>query len=333
MDTLGIGARSGSSERIDAAIARALRNQSGTGSFGLWRPGRGDRWLDAYVTDFLSRARAEGHAVPKSAFRGALDNLSSALSYAGDFRSGGEAIAYALMVLAREGLASIGDLRYYADVKAQALATPMARAQLGAALAFYGERTRADRLFRMASMQVLDASESGRDVGLRPDYGSRLRDAAAVLALAAEARSEAADAQALTDALLELDRGRTSTQENVWLLLAANASLERARQGLRVDGLPPGGFEIDNPRLLRSGAIDGLDWLTTLTRVRTAEFRTDRFLAAVDHDGKGSFNLAYIVRAVSPGRFRHPAAVVEDMYRPEFRAWTDTARVEVVEAQ
>ena len=428
-DALGIGARSGSGERIDAAIARALRNQSGAGSFGLWRPGRGDRWLDAYVTDFLSRARAEGHAVPKSAFRGALDNLSSALSYAGDFKSGGEAIAYALMVLAREGLASIGDLRYYADVKAQALATPMARAQLGAALAFYGERTRADRLFRMASMQVLDASESDRDVGLRPDYGSRLRDAAAVLALAAEARSDAVDAQALTDAVLELERGRTSTQENVWLLLAANASLQRTRQGLRIDGLSPGGsmvrairpddvsrsaitvenrgpagelvlttwgvpappgpaggngyriertyysahgepvepervaqntrlvavltvesgedragrlivddplpggFEIDNPRLLRSGAIDGLDWLTTLTHVRTAEFRTDRFLAAVDHDGKGSFNLAYIVRAVSPGRFRHPAAVVEDMYRPELRAWTDTARVEVVEAR
>ena len=44
----------------------------------------------------------------------------------------------------------------------------------------------------------------------------------------------------------------------------------------------------------------------------------------------GSFRLAYIVRAVSPGRFHHPAATVEDMYRPEFRAWTDTGRVEVV---
>jgi uncharacterized protein YfaS (alpha-2-macroglobulin family) len=40
--------------------------------------------------------------------------------------------------------------------------------------------------------------------------------------------------------------------------------------------------------------------------------------------------LAYIVRAVSPGQFHHPAATVEDMYRPEFRAWTDSGRVEVV---
>jgi hypothetical protein len=35
--------------------------------------------------------------------------------------SGGEDLAYALMVLAREGAAAIGDLRYYADVKAMPL--------------------------------------------------------------------------------------------------------------------------------------------------------------------------------------------------------------------
>ena len=29
-------------------------------------------WLDAYVTDFLSRARAQGYAVPDLAFRNAL---------------------------------------------------------------------------------------------------------------------------------------------------------------------------------------------------------------------------------------------------------------------
>jgi uncharacterized protein YfaS (alpha-2-macroglobulin family) len=35
-----------------------------------------------------------------------------------------------------------------------------------------------------------------------------------------------------------------------------------------------------------------------------------------------SATLAYIVRAVNPGTFIHPAATVEDMYRPERYART-----------
>jgi uncharacterized protein YfaS (alpha-2-macroglobulin family) len=55
------------------------------------------------------------------------------------------------MVLAREGAARMGDLRYFSDVKAEAFATPLALAQLGAALASYGDQTRADRMFATSS--------------------------------------------------------------------------------------------------------------------------------------------------------------------------------------
>ncbi len=62
------------------------------------------------------------------------------------------------------------------------------------------------------------------------------------------------------------------------------------------------------------------------------EFRSDRFVAAWDLAAGGStqFQFAYVVRAVSPGTFMHPAAQVEDMYRPERRGRTDTGSVEVV---
>ena len=43
------------------------------------------------------------------------------------------------------------------------------------------------------------------------------------------------------------------------------------------------------------------------------------------------FRLAYIVRAISPGTFRQPAASVEDMYRPDYRARTAAGRVTVTE--
>ncbi len=34
-------------------------------------------------------------------------------------------------------------------------------------------------------------------------------------------------------------------------------------------------------------------------------------------DKQATYQIAYMVRAVSPGRYVHPPAVIEDMYRPE----------------
>ena len=47
----------------------------------------------------------------------------------------GATYAYALYVLARNGAAPVGDLRYYADTKIDAFATPIAKAQIAAAAA------------------------------------------------------------------------------------------------------------------------------------------------------------------------------------------------------
>ena len=107
-------------------------------------------------------------------------------------------------------------------------------------------------------------------------------------------------------------------------------SFEKIGARLMIDDPLPGGFEIDNPNLLRSGAVKSLDWLE-VARPQNVEFRSDRFLAAVDHEGAGRFQLAYVVRAISPGTYHHPAALVTDMYRPEYRANTATSRLTVTE--
>ncbi len=206
--------------RVKEAIAAVLTNQSASGSFGLWAPGEGDMWLDAFVTDFLSRAKARGYSVPDQAFRQALDNLRNQVNYYADFDKGGEPLANALMVLAREGAAAVGDLRYYADVKGDAFATPTAMAQLGAALASYGDQPRADMMFGKA-VKALSGLPTSEDQILRADYGTPFRDAAAVLTLAVEAGSKTVDREALTNRIA----GQTglSTQEATWSLLAANA--------------------------------------------------------------------------------------------------------------
>ena len=105
-------------------------------------------------------------------------------------------------------------------------------------------------------------------------------------------------------------------------------------QGARLvlDDPLPAGFEIDNPHVLSSGDVASLTWLNLVSNPAHVEFRADRFVAAWDlpTGGTTQFQFAYIVRAVSPGNFLHPAALIEDMYRPERRARTDTGRVEVV---
>ncbi len=423
-NALGLAADEQIQDRIDEAVSQVLSRQSSNGGYGLWYASSGDLWLDAYVTDFLSRAKAKGYAVPREAFTLSMDNLRNRLNYAPDFDEGGEDIAYALMVLAREGAARMGDLRYYADVKASAFSTPMGLAQLGSALAFYGDQTRADRMFAMAMRRIEGQSGEERQFW-RADYGTRLRDQAAVLTLAVEAGSNAIDANALTTRISAAGP-HMSTQEQVWTLLAANAlTSDPTLSGLTLNGSPldgplvkmlaaqtaspqeivntgsapvditlttlgvpqvapeaggygyaitrnyydmdgnqvwldevetgtrlvvvltvepfeggearlmindplPAGLEIDNPSLLQSGDIRSLDWLDT-AYTEYSEFRADRFLAAVDWRNDSRFDLAYIVRAVSPGLYHHPAASVEDMYRPQYRAHTSTGQMRVIE--
>src|SRR5664280_728584 len=133
-------------QRIKDAIQRLLARQDSNGSFGLWSVGGNDPWLDAYVTDFLTRARERKFEVPAAAFTLALDRLRNFVAGAPDpNKNGGRDLAYALYVLARNGVAPVGDLRYIADTKLNDLATPIAKAQIAAALAMLGDKARAAR--------------------------------------------------------------------------------------------------------------------------------------------------------------------------------------------
>jgi uncharacterized protein YfaS (alpha-2-macroglobulin family) len=216
-------------ERIRTAIDSLLTRQDSTGSFGLWSVGGDDLWLNAYVTDFLTRAREQKFAVPETAFKLALDRLRNGVTDLSDpGKNGGSDLAYALYVLARNGLAPIGDLRYLADTKLDALTTPIAKAQVAAALALMGDRTRAEKAYTAALAAFAPAAHS--DPAGRDDYGSTLRDAAVLLTLAAEGGASSATVQA---AVQRVDDARatlrpTSTQEEAWLLLAASAMAKDA---------------------------------------------------------------------------------------------------------
>ena len=69
-------------------------------------------------------------------------------------KDGGRDLAYALYVLARNGAAPVGDLRYFADTKLDAIATPIAKAQIAAALGMLGDRARAERVYAAALASI-----------------------------------------------------------------------------------------------------------------------------------------------------------------------------------
>jgi uncharacterized protein YfaS (alpha-2-macroglobulin family) len=354
-------------------------------------------------------------------------------------------------VLARNGRAPIGELRYYADTKLENFSTPLAQAQLGAALSMVGDKARAEKALKAA----LEGIKEKDDGITRRDYGTGVRDGAALITLASETGIVKQEVPRLVDVVAKAYRAKayTSTQEQAWMLLAARAvsdeagnatlsvngekhkgqlirairpedvkagalsivnesdapvdavisvigaaltpepaaskgfSIERTyytldgkkfdlasatggtsqlKQNdrlvvvlkvespetggriLLVDRLPAG-LEVENPRLVDSGDVKTLDWLKTTLKPQHTEFRDDRFVAAFDFFGtsdgrRGRRNadgdeeqrspasgatVAYIVRAVTPGSFVHPAATVEDMYRPDRFARTASGRLDV----
>ncbi|HAO42612.1 MAG TPA: alpha-2-macroglobulin, partial [Afipia sp.] len=423
----------GVDQRIKDAIDRLLARQGSNGSFGLWSAGGDDAWLDAYVTDFLTRAREKGFAVPDVLFKTALDRIRNSVVNAEEpEKDGGRDLAYGLYVLAKNGTAPIGDLRYLADTKLNNIATPIAKAQLAAALALVGDRGRAERVYAAAvnSLAPKPALEFGRS-----DYGSSLRDAAALVSLSSEGNAPKATISLAVERV-EAARGLTpytSTQENAWLVLASRALAKEAnglavtvngetaknavyrnyrsadvaakpititntgdtpvqavvsvtgapvtpepaasngfkieRNFFTLDGKPadvskakqndrfavvlkvteakpefgrimvvdylPAGLEIDNPKLVSSGDSGTLDWIEDGEEPENTEFRDDRFSAAIEREAKDEavFTVAYIVRAVSPGKYVLPQAYVEDMYNPSRYGRTGTGTVEVTKAK
>ncbi len=227
-------------ERVRAAIDRVLSRQDSNGAFGLWQAGDSeDLWLDSFVAEFLTRAREKGFTVPQRSFDSALDHLRNFVANTTEVDAEkGRALAYAVYVLARNGRPIMGDLRYLADTKLSDFASPFARAQLAAALSLLGDRGRASGVFSSA----LTALQGGNDDGVwRSDYGSRLRDSAGILALTAESGLGRSELQKVGLVVEESRRAvnYTSTQENTWLVMAAEALAKQVQaERLSLDGAP-----------------------------------------------------------------------------------------------
>jgi uncharacterized protein YfaS (alpha-2-macroglobulin family) len=411
--------------RVDQAINQVLDKQRYDGAFGLWSSdNEKEPWLTAYAMEFLTRARSLKHPVPDTPY---LAGLTWLRRYAIDGGSDSDdlaARAYAFYTLALAGVLTPGPVRYFHDAFIGHLPTPLAKGQIGAALARLGDHDRAEVAFDAAM------SELARDYWWK-DYGSTVRDSAALVTLLTESgMADRGRLPALIDRLPASAAAvsQTNTQEQAWLVLAADTLMHgaaplvltrggqplpkadpvrlvpgpaelkagitvrnagrqpvwqavatygvptvpkpAAREGFRIkrnffwrDGTPvnldavrqndvfvvvlegvadtklyhqaivsqplPAGWEIEKQALGVSGS-EVPAWLTGLSEPAVAELRDDRYVASVVlTDQEAQFKLAFAVRAVTPGSYELPGAVLEDMYKPRFFARQAVGRITV----
>ncbi len=127
-----------------------------------------------------------------------------------------------------------------------------------------------------------------------------------------------------------VDIGQQRQHDRLVIQLRGAVTFKRFAQLALVD-LLPAGWEVE--RVLRpsaDGLMEGFNWIEGLSQPLVLEGRDDRVVASVnvnqagwDNDKAGpDFAIAYIVRAVTPGRFTLPGASAEDMYRPAIMART-----------
>ena len=137
-------------------------------------------------------------------------------------------------------------------------------------------------------------------------------------------------------------------QNRRFIVVLQGASTDHVVHRLALVDLLPAGWEIEG--IVKPDQAP--DFLDQITRPRVREARDDRLVVALDIGAdayyyrdwitdedkeadsearKGHFTVAYVVRAVTPGTFTLPEAVVEDMYRPGVMARTAAGRVRVTE--
>ncbi len=223
--------------KVQEAVSTILNRQSSDGSIGLWRMGDGHAtpWVGAYAVDFIARAKAAGYLVPDAALEKAYASLAKVAAQQNRWSSGydydvytsrwnsdteerlsNRSAAYAAYVLARGGKIEASRLRYLHDEMLKKTESPLARAQIGAALHLIGDNARSSSAFKSA-VESLGFENSG------DYYQTSRRDIAGVLALAAE-KGDINLVMQLTDRVVDQlpEPDRLTTQEKAFLLMAAN---------------------------------------------------------------------------------------------------------------
>ena len=211
-------------QRIRDAIDRVLARQSSNGSFGLWGVGGDDAWLDAYVTDFLTRARERGFAVPDVGVQARARPPPQHRRHRADAPRTAAAISPTRSTCWRGTARRRSAICAISPTPSSTIsARPLPRRRSPRRWACSATASAPSGSTRRRS--TISSRRAQTELFSREDYGSQLRDAAALVTLASEAGGSR---PTIVNAVAKIEQARarapyTSTQENAWLVLAARA--------------------------------------------------------------------------------------------------------------
>ena len=218
--------------RLQKAVSSVLDRQRFDGGFALWTAsGEAEPWLTPYAIDFLLRAKAAGAAVPDQAMTDALKFVREASDDESTEPDAKAAQAYRLYVLARAGQGLPGAARVLAE-DLDHLPTPLAKAQLGAALMLAHDQPRAEAALTAA------LAAPARNWWYK-DYGTALRDQLATVVLLKESGVLPQRLTTLIASLpgADLRPNSLSTQEEAWAVAAVAVLGKDGRPAhVRMDG-------------------------------------------------------------------------------------------------
>lgn len=131
--------------------------------------------------------------------------------------------------------------------------------------------------------------------------------------------------QFLDTSATPVDISKVTAGQRLIVALTVESQKQQLPHALVVDMLPAG-FELEDPNVSGSFLIDDIQvagkavsqWHKECNTAHT-EYRDDRFMAALDLGYNETCRIFYAIRVVSPGIFRVPPPLVEDMYRPYIR--------------
>ncbi len=122
-----------------------------------------------------------------------------------------------------------------------------------------------------------------------------------------------------------VDISKVTSGDRLIVALKVGSKKQQLPHALVVDMLPAG-FELEDPNVSGSFLIDDIEvdgktisqWHDGCNTAHT-EYRDDRFMTALNLGYSETCRIFYAVRVVSPGVFKVPQPLVEDMYRPYIR--------------